>query len=343
MTAPIINQLTRTHEIRITIRSTLPEPLLRSRIDGEFEVISTVTDFGMQMHDSFRVDLEKSADDYLNFHQNYSERLEEESRALKAVSPDLILANIPYLTIEAAAQCGIPCVAYCSLNWLEIFDQYFSNDMEESDRIKKQIRHAYNQADSFFCPEPSMDMPDLNNVTNVGPVARQNHEVINLQKLLGVSAKTKVVLIAPGGVPTEISVHDWPKYDDIVWVCSWKADDAREDVVLAENLNLSFNQILANADAVISKAGYGTVTETVCNGVPALYVKRGDWPEEPFLLDWWMKNGNVLEINRSQLYGGNIRRNLNELWQMAYRPMKNPTGIAQICQALSKYIEKPSS
>ena len=346
MTAPIINELIHRYPVRLTLRTTLPEHLLKSRIDGDFNVIPENTDFGMVMHSSLDVDIPESAKAYQAFHENYEEKVLLEIASLQAIKPDLILANIPYLTIDASARCGIPCVAYCSLNWLEIFDHYFNGVFSGEEKIKKQIADAYNKADVFLCPAPSMSMPQLKNIQKVGPVAKintntsitSNAPAHKLRDKIGRVPKVRFVLITPGGVPTSIPVDDWPANENIVWICSWPIKSSRDDVFSCEEIDLSFNEILASCDAVITKPGYGAVTETVCNQVPALYVKRGDWPEEPCLVDWWHQHGCVDEISRDDLFSGNVINQLKLLWQKKSKPLTRPDGINDVCDVLSKYL-----
>ena len=52
--------------------------------------------------------------------------LEREKQVLRDIRPDLIVANIPYLTLAAAQQLGIPNLAFCSLNWAELYQHFFA-------------------------------------------------------------------------------------------------------------------------------------------------------------------------------------------------------------------------
>lgn len=341
MTAPILNGLREKQHFQLTLKTTLPENLLKSRIDGDFSIVSEASDFGMSMFSSLDVDVQKSAEAYRSFHQDYDKKVEHEAAIFRQLKPDLILVNVPYLSIDAAALCDIPCIAYCSLNWLDIFDYYFQGVFNKEAQIKSQMADAYNRADQFLCPAPSMPMPGLRNIRHIGPVAKLNTRPVNLQEKLNCDDQTRIVLITPGGVYMSIPVDRWPVVAGIVWLCSWPIKSSRPDIVLCEDIDLSFNEILANCDAVISKPGYGTVTETVCNDVPALYVKRGDWPEEPRLINWWQENGCIEEISREDLFSGEFINRLTLLWEKQKAKRKNrisPTGIEDACEVLSEYF-----
>jgi len=100
---------------------------------------------------------------------------------------------------------------------------------------------------------------------------------------------------------------------------------------------------LSSCDALITKPGYGTVTEAACNGVPALYVLRGDWAEEPFLERWWCENSVVLKISRQDFFAGNVQQSLEKLWKISSSKASEPvvaTGINEIVSIVSESIER---
>ncbi len=339
MTAPILNRLNQEGLISLVVRCALPEALIRSRISGDFEIVSESSDFGMVMNSSLDVDLSKTAATYAKLHGDFSQAVAEEKSKLLTLQPDLILANIPYITIAAAKQAGISVVAYCSLNWAAIFHGYFMQRLPGAEKIFNEMNAAYDSADCFICPTPSMAMPGLSNIKYVGPVARvvaSQRQRLNAK--FAFAACERLVLITPGGVHTEVPVNDWPKLPGITWITAWPYKTCRDDIISIEAIDFSFAELLASCDAVISKPGYGTVTETVCNGIPALYVLRGDWPEEPALENWWCKYGTVKKMSRDDFFSGNVSESLLELWSLPRAPTVEASGISEIVSILSGYL-----
>jgi hypothetical protein len=80
---------------------------------------------------------------------------------------------------------------------------------------------------------------------------------------------------------------------------------------------------------LLTKSGYGSFTEAICNGTAVLYVKRSDWPEEPGLSDWLTKHGNALPIDRRMLEAGTLLDSLQALLAQPRRSALEPTGIAE--------------
>ena len=122
------------------------------------------------------------------------------------------------------------------------------------------------------------------------------------------------------------------------WLISGDVEGQRNDFTHVADVPFSFNQILSSCDAVICKPGYGTVADTTCNNIPVLYVPRGDWAEEKFLVKWWREHGRVAAITRQQFFGGNVLNDLDQLWSMPQPEKTLPTGIDELVSIISKYI-----
>ena len=75
------------------------------------------------------------------------------------------------------------------------------------------------------------------------------------------------------------------------WVLPQAMQSGRDVMPDCSRLPMAFNDMLASCDAVLTKPGYGTYTEAVCNGVPILTLARPDWPETAGMNDWARRHG----------------------------------------------------
>ncbi len=335
-TAPVINALReRIPTLRVTVRTTVPRALLAARIAGTFAQMPVATDFGMVMASAVEVRAEASAAAYTEFHRDWPRRVNDEAAALAALAPDLVLCNVPYLTLAGAALAGIPAVALCSLNWADIYRHYCGH-RPDADEIHAQILAAYNSAACFLQTEPSMPMVDIAHRRAIGPVARVGLDRrAELRKRIDATETTRVILIAPGGMPLRLPMEDWPRTPGLRWLvpAEWKAN--HPDAVALESLGLHFIDILRSCDALVGKPGYGSFAEAACNGVPVLYVSRGDWPEEPHLIRWLARHGRCAEIARTQLPRGEIHDDLERLFAVPAPSVVAPSGIAEAAEYLA--------
>ncbi len=293
--------------LQLTVRSGLPPAKLRQRIPLNFTLIEASSDFGYRMIDAIHIDLPASAADYQAAHADWPGRVAAEAEFLRFLGVDRVISNVSYLPLAGAAAAGIPAMAICSLNWADLFAHFFGNEAWAAG-IHRDMLAAYRSAQAFIRIAPGMPMPALNNIVDVGPIS-----VLGRRHDLGLKGD-KAVLVAMGGIAHRLPVENWPQLPGIRWLlpAAWQC---RHPAALSmESLGLSFTDLLASVDAIITKPGYGTFTEAAVNGTPVLYQRREDWPEQACLIDWLQENGRCREIAVDLLEGGNFTSALAALW-----------------------------
>ena len=317
ITAPVLEALANlVPGLRLTLRTRLPLAKLQQRIRHPFELIADKTDFGFVMIDATRVDLAASATAYQIAHQNWANRVAGEADFLSRLTPDFVLTNVSYLPLAGAAAAGIPSASLCSLNWGDLFNHFFGNEPWAGD-IRRQIHAAYQAATAFLRVTPGMAMPDFAHILDIAPIAARG-----IRRPLPLNGD-KAVLVAMGGIAHRLPVETWPRIPGIRWLVPEDWQCSHPDAIARETLGLTFTDLLASVDAVITKPGYGTFTEAVCNGTPVLYQRREDWPEQECLIDWLTQHGQCAEIGAEELLRGEVAQPLNGLWQQP-RPAQPP-------------------
>lgn len=343
-TAPVVNALAQLiPSLRVTVRTAAPIAILQQRFQCEFTHIPAAFDFGMTMSNAVDVMAEQSAADYRDFHADWDAKVLRAAQAMRALSPDLLLANIPYLSLAAARLASVRAVAMCSLNWADIYSHYCVGDAP-SQNVYAQMLAAYNSAECFLQPQPSMPMPEFSNARQINPIAKTGcNQRALIEKTLSFASPEKWVLVAMGGMEFRLPMEVWPRIPGVRWFVPavWGID--RDDVSAFESLGLPFSDVLASCDAVLTKPGYGTFTEAACAGVPVLYVARRDWPEEPYLVQWLSRYGTCLEVERASLKAGELHGILQQLWSLP-RPMRpSPSGAHEAAHYLRELITRESN
>lgn len=326
-TSVVLNELVKlVPAIRLTVRTTAPLALLKQRIHCAFEHIPLAFDFGMKMANAVDVEVEESAAAYQAFHTDWQQKVLREAASMHQLKPDLLLANVPYLSLAAARHARVRAVGMCSLNWADIYQHYCVRD-GASQRIHQQILAAYNSADYFLKTQPAMEMGNLGNVRSVQPIAQMGVPHRSLISTRSTFRETeKLVMVAMGGMEFRLPVQSWPHLHGIHWIVPQSWGIKRNDTTTFESLNLSFVDVLASCNAVITKPGYGTFTEAACAGIPLLYVTRRNWPEEPYLVHWLRQNAACIEVERELLKSGELAEVLEKLWSMPLPPRPVATG-----------------
>lgn len=332
---PVLNAL---HErlpvLRLTVRSGLPPDKLCRRITPTFEHLHEATDFGYVMRNAVDIDLEASARCYREFHRNWPQRIANEAALLASRQVDAVLTDVAYLPLAAAATIGIPAASLCSLNWADLFSHFFAGEAW-APSIHGEILVAYNAANAFIRTQPGMPMEALGNIVEIGPIARLGRrDRVSIAAKLGLNPADRWILVALGGIEFRLPVEDWPHTPGLAWLVPSAWQVQAPNIRSFDAADLDFTDLLASVDAVLTKPGYGTFTEAACNGTPALYVSRGDWPEEPCLVDWLTTHGRAREVSRDHLMSGNFAGQLDSLWGQAAPVSPQPTGAAEAATLL---------
>ena len=105
-------------------------------------------------------------------------------------------------------------------------------------------------------------------------------------------------------------------------------------------LGLPFIDVLASVDVVLTKPGYGTYTEAVCNGVPVLTIERPDWPETAVLNRWVQQYGHIEVMTREHFYKGTFASKLKTLLATSSRPGVEPAGVTQAADHIQSLLHR---
>ena len=337
--APVINVLRQQlPEMTLTVCGSLPCEVVASRIDGEFDCRRAELDPTLQMLNAWEVDVPASWRVYREFHHNWAQGFQDDLDLLGQVCPDLVLADVPYRILSAAAERGIPSVGLCSLNWAAIYAAYCENSHEDR-RVLEQITNSYRAAGLFITPAPAIPMPELDNVVSIGPIARQGcRQRTVLLEGCAAERQVRAVLVALGGIATALPLDNWPYIEGVVWIFTDPVQSPRNDMFDLIALEMRFIDVLASADAVLTKPGYGTYAEAVCNGVPVLSIERRDWPETIWLNSWVQQHGYLEVMTREQFLGGRFAPLVNALLEKPARPAIEPDGVRQAVEHIHSLL-----
>ncbi len=326
--APIVYRLRHLRpELRLTVMADIPRDVLAQYFDAPWDHLSIASDIGMVMTSALDVQPQASADAYREFHRDWGQKIARAAQTLQSLSPNLVLANAPYLPLAAAAHAGIPAVALSSLNWADMY-QHYCGEYPEAVEIHAQIIAAYNSASAFLRLTPGMPMNNLTRCHVIGPVARLGRERREeIQQRLALHSEEKIVLVNFGGIPIHINREHWPSVPGVCWLVPQAWKPCRPGEVAVESLGMPFQDLMRSCHGFIGKPGYGAFCEAACNGIPVLYVRRGHWPEERYLIEWLERQGRCLEIEREELRQGALADPLERLFALPEKPRVAPVGI----------------
>jgi hypothetical protein len=332
---PVLRALQALHpNLHFTVRCTAPLARQQELLGVPFEAEHEADDFGLLMAGSLDVRVAETLAAYRDLHARLPAAVDACTEALARHEPDLILSDCAYLPLLAARRLARPSVLLGSFTWAHALAAY-CGDTPDARAVQEEMLAAYRSASLHLAPEPSMPMPELPAAQPIGPLARRGtRRREELAARLGITEDTRVVLLFMGGVPTRLPLADWPRHEGVVWVVSHSEVPERADMFGSGETGLEWLDLLASADALVTKPGYGSITEAVCNAVPVVFVRRGAWPEEPGLITWLRARGVGVEVTREALSQGDLGEALAGVW-VALRPhAPAPTGGDDAARAI---------
>ncbi|MGF1548197.1 MAG: hypothetical protein ACFCUG_12810 [Thiotrichales bacterium] len=337
--APVVNALAESlPDLRLTVQTELPLALLHDRLRAPVTRVPYPADVVIPMSGPTAVRWREAAAAYRAFHADWNARLARQRQLLSAAAVDCVLADVPYLPLAAARGLGIPALALCSLNWVDIIEAAPTPDLG-LEAVLAEMRTAYLGCEVFIQPEPSMPMTWLPQRHPVGPVAlRGTSHRATLFERLNLPAQTRLVVVSLGGIPAP-PVQQWPCLPDVHWLIPAAWTLPRSDTTPLESLPYAFRDLMASADLIVTKPGYGTFVEAAALGLPVLYVERDDWAESACLETWLRQHLPSSRISLDQLCTGTIAIEVRLLLAKVRPTPVYPRGIDEAVRLLLRHLQ----
>ena len=194
-----------------------------------------------------------------------------------------------------------------------------------------------------------MKMPTLANTFPIGPVCTPGtNKRSTLTNNLGITLDAYVILVGMGGMAYPLTLEHWPRQINHIPIYYLVPE---EMLVAATTLHtistaqtgLTYSDLVASVDLIITKPGYGMFVEAAAAGVPLLYVERPDWPEAPALTDWLQSVAHCIEINTETLQQGLFAPQLTQLLTQGRYPPVPSSGNLQAAQLLQRILIETDS
>jgi hypothetical protein len=153
-------------------------------------------------------------------------------------------------------------------------------------------------------------------ILQVPLVARQGgRSRVELRKLLGIAENIKAYLISFTVLPLEMAAQKRLEgIEQTVFLYKKPLSYHFSNSICLDELNISYGETVSAVDGVITKPGYGIVSDCLAHGTPLIYTDRGFFPEYPILVDAMTRHLAAVYLPSEELYGGH--------WQVAIRKLE---------------------
>jgi hypothetical protein len=305
----IISALRRTApDVCIQVVSDLPVDFLRSRLDLPLESYRAGSfDIGMVQLDSIRVDVEQTLHRVTAVLDHREERIASEREFLRNHKVGLVVCDIPAIPLEAARAEGLPAVAVGNFTWNWIYEEFIDRDARWR-RAVETFREGYAAADLLLRLPFSEAMDAFSRQEHIPLVASPGRSRRDeLARMYGIDTQKIWVLLSFTTLEWDAPViAELERYPDHVFLTVLPLGWPGRNFVGIDRHRFSFSDVIASADMVVSKPGYGILSECAVNHKTLIYAERTEFREYPVLEAALKKVLRHVHIPAVELYRGNL-------------------------------------
>ena len=290
----------------LILKTTAPEQLFREELPGrDFAYVPAEYDCGCLQSDSVTVLRRETLTRYAEIAGENATRLSSEIAFLREQGVRCVASDIPSFPLYAAREASIPGVAVANFTWHDIYAEYVETDADAA--LLRQMAGEYAAA-TVACLTP-LCLPTVGdvfpNVERVPLVARRGRpRQAALAEALDIPGDKHLALLYLGGWGLDIHWPALEQWTDWVFLLDRPLPNLVANVRAFDARRWRYADVAASVDAVISKAGYGTLTECIANSVPLIYLPRYGFREHEALVVGMNRWGGGVEISEAAFFAG---------------------------------------
>lgn len=350
--------LARRPETRIGVRTSAPRWLFDLTVKGKVSFSTLECDTGVVQIDALTLDEADSIRRASAFHSDLVTRAASETRVLRELGAGLIVGDIPPLAFAVGAAAGIPSIALGNFTWDWVYADYPRVRLAPS--LLPAIRNAYSKALMALRLPMWGGFEMFADVRDIPFIAR--HATRTREEVCGrlrIPADKPLVLTSFGGyglpsLDTE-PLAKFRKYT-VLAAENVPLSRARKDAAPADrrgsyvtlneeamyDAGIRYEDLVGAAAAVVTKPGYGIISECIANDTAVLYTSRGHFPEYDVLVEEMPKYVRAAFISHDDLFAGRWEPFLDKLLAKP-KPKKKPdtNGADVAAEILLKTLDKP--
>jgi UDP:flavonoid glycosyltransferase YjiC (YdhE family) len=300
-------------DLDVVIRTNAPERVFSANLNGNYRFMPLEPDerldLGLIQIDSLRIDFDASLNDISDLLDNADGVICREAEFIKNIRPKLVVCDIPFLSVAAAKQAHIPAVVAANFSWDWIYRAYENLDLKWG-RAADKIKSYYASADLLIQFPMAPDMSDtFPNIIKLGLTGRKaNRPADTVRSELGIPLDRPMVLLtfADLNLPPNALNRMADENPGTAFVYSAPLGLDHPDFYFADDRRIWYPNLVGAAHLVITKPGYGIVSDCLTNNTPMVYTDRGRFAEYPLLVEAVESYLHHRYINSRELYAGRL-------------------------------------
>ena len=304
-------------------------------------------------HDSLTLDEAETIRRAGAFYEGLERRASEEAALLRRLGARLVVADAPPLACAAAAAAGIRSAVCANFTWDWIYAGY-AGHLGLAPGLLQTVRDAYARASAGWrLPMHGgfETVPAIRDVPFVARRPRPDQTPREVRGALGLPLDRPLALVSFGGYGLDalpLDRLDCSATWTVVATTAGQAAPRAGVLTLAESsiyaAGLRYEDLVHAVDVVVTKPGYGIISDCVAAGAAMLYTSRGRFAEYDVLVAEMPKYLRCRYIERSDLHAGRWRDALDAL-QASPPPPETPRldGADVIASLIASSCQLPAS
>jgi hypothetical protein len=318
--------------LKIVLVSALPQFIIKQNVPGPLLVRERHLDIGLVQQDSLRFDLEATRTALESLRRRQQTLVDDEISFFRAEGIRGIVCDVPFLPFVAAARAGIPAVGLGNFTWDWIYQRYAEGD-RRWEPVVAWIRDAYRECPLFLQLPMHGDCsvcPRVQDVPLVARHARRTRE--ETRRILGLAESQKTYLVSFQSLNLEAEAErHLESMGERIFLYKHPLRLRARNGLSLDDADLSYADVVAAVDGVITKPGYGIVADCLVHGTPVIYTDRGLFPEYEILVRALTEHLTTVYIPSAELYAGRWQEAIENLERLPRRSPFLPANGVEAC------------
>ncbi len=301
----------------VIVTTDLPRDFLNSRLAGCDNIIFRpgAFDIGLVQKDSIQIDLFQTLEKLEALYARDEILSADERRFFKAEEVGLVVADIPAIPLLSAQRAKIPNIAIGNFSWDWIYEAYAKTDFHWEYFVEK-FRDVYEKTDLLlrlpFAP-PMEVFPNRKDIPLLAsPGIPQREKIVDISHS---DISKPWVLLSFTSLKLDVQALENIRglSDEYEFFCVEPLQYEDSCIHSIDRHKVCFADVIASCDIVISKPGFGLVSECIVNNKPLIYSDRGDFAEYPYLVEGIEKHLRNAHLPSAHLYAGDFFQALEKI------------------------------
>jgi len=296
----------------LTIASAAPEWLFRQALGDAFAYRPLACDVGLVQKDALVIDEAATARKWASFAAGWNAVVEDEARWLRSAGVRVVLGDVPPLAFAAAAAAGVRSVALANFSWDWIYRHLAAREPSLAEAAAHSAR-AYASCGVLLRLPFAGDVSAFARVVDVPLVARRPRVPrAEARRRLNLRGDAPIVLLSFGGIGIPgFDARVVAQLDAFRFVTVGDVSRPPENLTALppaalDAAGLGYEDLVGASDVVVTKPGYGIVSDAIGAGTRLVYTDRGDFPEYPILVREMARYLPCAYVSNGDLLAGHL-------------------------------------